>query len=101
MVSVNYGYLVGCSFNKRSLRISNNKRGSVSLRLSGVIQGTNLLRDRKYSTTSLLRKVSPDLSSNGAGILNNTKNPYYLTGFIDGEGCFNLTIIKHSELSTG
>jgi hypothetical protein len=100
-LSVNYGYLVGCSFNKRSLRISNNKRGSVSLRLSGVIQGTNLLRDRKYSTTSLLRKVSPDLSSNGAGILNNTKNPYYLTGFIDGEGCFNLTITKHSELSTG
>lgn len=28
-------------------------------------------------------------------------NPYYLSGFIDGEGCFNLTIYKNSQLATG
>jgi hypothetical protein len=28
-------------------------------------------------------------------------HPYYLTGFIDGEGCFNLTISQNSELAVG
>lgn len=28
-------------------------------------------------------------------------NPHYLTGFIDAEGCFNVSILKNSELVTG
>ena len=28
-------------------------------------------------------------------------NPHYLTGFIDGEGCFNISILKNNELLTG
>uniref|UniRef100_UPI00211461E4 hypothetical protein n=1 Tax=Aspergillus sclerotioniger TaxID=319627 RepID=UPI00211461E4 len=30
-----------------------------------------------------------------------TINPYYLTGFADGEGCFNLSIFKDSRMLTG
>lgn len=31
----------------------------------------------------------------------NKLNPYYLTGFVDGEGCFNLSIYKNSRMLTG
>jgi len=41
-----------------------------------------------------------------AGILGNqfnlvSRNPNYVTGFIDGEGCFSITIYKESERRTG
>jgi hypothetical protein len=46
---------------------------------------------RWYSTSSSPSNDNPS----------NLLNPHYLTGFIDGEGCFNITINKHRELATG
>jgi len=31
----------------------------------------------------------------------NTLDPYYITGFSDGEGCFSISIYKDSRMLTG
>lgn len=31
----------------------------------------------------------------------NTLDPYYITGFADGEGCFSISIYKDSRMLTG
>jgi len=68
--------------------------------LSGLI-----ISNKKVSTNSTSKycKYSTPVSSknNGKDISANDINPYHLTGFIDGEGCFNLTLSKHRELATG
>lgn len=47
------------------------------------------------------RKAS-DLSSKLVIISNKEKlNPYYLTGFVDGEGCFLINITPRSDVKTG
>ena len=28
-------------------------------------------------------------------------NPYFITGFTDGEGCFSIIILKNSQIKTG
>jgi hypothetical protein len=50
---------------------------------------------RLYSTTT---PVLPSYNLNG----NNSYylNPYYITGFVDAEGCFTTSIFKDSRMST-
>lgn len=72
--------LIDNIFTLSSLLISNKK-------LKGNYYSVNC----KYSTSS-------SSNNNSKGIL---LNPYYLTGFIDAEGCFNLTLYKNSQLATG
>jgi len=52
------------------------------------------VRVNLYSTLSDNNHLNKDSSSL-------VINPHYLTGFIDGEGCFNISILKNNELSTG
>lgn len=90
MVNVKYyAYLVDRFFtaSHRSLIISNTKK-----RVSGHSYPTT--KHRKYSTSSSVNSKTKDISVNNL-------HPYYFTGFIDGEGCFNLTISKNSELAVG
>jgi len=56
-----------------------------------------LLRDR----TSLSKKVQFTICSNYSTSSFNNIDPNYITGFIDGEGCFNISIIKNSNSSVG
>ena len=39
--------------------------------------------------------------NNNQGNYTNTLNPYYITGFTDGEGCFSISIYKDSRMLTG
>jgi LAGLIDADG DNA endonuclease family protein/ATP synthase A subunit len=82
-----YGYLVDRFFTSRSLIISNTNK---------MVSGHSypITKYRKYSTSSSVNYKTKDISVNDL-------HPYYFTGFIDGEGCFNLTISKNSELAVG
>jgi hypothetical protein len=33
--------------------------------------------------------------------MRNNLNPFYVTGFIDAEGCFHVSIVNNNELKTG
>lgn len=69
---------------------------NVSLRLGYLSTINNNILSKfsvkRYSTTSF---------SNNKDTSSLVLNPYYLTGFIDAEGCFNVSILKNSELVTG
>ena len=74
-------FTVAWSFGNKNnmLKFSNLKR------VSAVCYPKNLGEMRKYST------LRPDL----------TKNPYFVTGFVEGEACFSITIIKSSKMKLG
>jgi len=61
-----------------SLTISNKK-----------VSGYSHTKFNKYSTNN-----QESSKNNGKGILVDVINPYHLTGFIDGEGCFSILFIK-------
>lgn len=92
MVDPDSGYLADHFFSLCSLIINNKK-----------VSGHSSTKYSKYSTKYCKYSTSSpeNPKTNGSGISANVMNPYHLTGFIDGEGCFNLTISKHSELVVG
>ncbi len=49
---------------------------------------------RLYSTTA--RRLNMDVGSSSS-----TLHPYFVTGFIDGEGCFSISITSHNKTITG
>ena len=56
----------------------------------------------KYHSSSIYSSSNysgPEPLNNGN--FSNNLNPYYLTGFIDGEGCFNISIYKDTRMLTG
>ena len=53
--------------------------------------------NRKYSTSTIR---APHLNKNVASSFSKLY-PQFVTGFIDGEGCFSITIARHSKLKIG
>jgi hypothetical protein len=87
----------------------NNLIGMVNrcLRNSWLIISSNLLK-KLYSTISYYqyRNISYNISKNQVRYSFNNKNTFYLnpdyiTGFVDGEGCFSISIFKDSRRLTG
>lgn len=119
MVMLYFDYSLDEFFTLSSLIISKKKVSGLSSTDLSFNYISKRKKHSKYSTSSLPPLGSSlsganggnhpqgsslgNLKNKGLGIVNpvNTINPYYLTGFIDGEGCFNLSIYKNSELAVG
>ena len=59
-----------------------------------------------FSKNQKVRSYSSSTSNSSSnnkkkGKDTNTLNPYYITGFVDGEGCFTISIFKDSRMLTG
>ena len=80
MVRSDSKYLIDHNFSLCSLIISNKKVSANSF----IKNSKCFTKYRSYSTSSL-----KNIQTNDNGILGNVMDPYHLTGFIDGEGCFN------------
>lgn len=67
------------------------------------VSGCSYTKFSKYYTKYSKYSTNTQESSknNGKGILVDVINPYHLTGFIDGEGCFSISLYKNSELAVG
>lgn len=83
----------------------NNLIGMVQLTYFKFIDNNLTLGDLKINKTKVQGKCFTNrwysTSSSSNDNPSNHINPHYLTGFIDGEGCFNITINKNRELATG
>lgn len=81
---------------KRSLCINNNIFIAVTKKTN--ISPTTLkqYQTRAYSTSSTYKSSCYNIAGNNTYSL----NPYYITGFTDAEGCFTISILIDSRMST-
>jgi len=61
----------------------------------------NLNLTRKFSTSSLLGSVPQDCGAYSVSVAHNYLNPFFVTGFCDGEACFLITLRKNSKYKIG
>jgi len=55
---------------------------------------------RRCLTKSLFIRQQPKVNFSSLKNNSNYLNPYFITGFVDGEGCFNISIYKDSRMKT-
>lgn len=86
----------------------NNLIGMVKRCLCVIINGIYILMFSSVSKNQKVRSYSSSTFNSSSNNNNkkkgkdtNTLNPYYITGFVDGEGCFTISIFKDSRMLTG
>ena len=52
---------------------------------------TNIQLRKSYSTSAIVQLAAEKIKL----------NPWWLTGFVDGEGCFKLSVVERTEMKTG
>jgi hypothetical protein len=77
----------------------NNLIGMVNRCLCVIIN--NIISYNFFIDKKVILYSSFSNSYSSKGNFTNILNPYYITGFADGEGCFNISIYKDSRMLTG
>lgn len=84
--------------NNNNLKLIGYRRINIAnLKLGGLIMSNR----RKVQSKIFVNLYSTTSSSNNRDSSSIVFNPNYLTGFIDAEGCFNVSILKNLEMATG
>ncbi len=70
------------------------KTGYINTYNNSLLKGTvrrNFSNDSKFNKNDQLQKPSE----------NQIINPFFFTGFVDGEGCFSLSIVRNNKFKVG